>query len=145
MICIVCQNPRFSKTWCRGSSISVARANTPFSSLASASLSYLGLVCTTAGHISGLDSQFGPFSQVSRCSPDRVPVLCSQIPSLHIGCGINVSNSIGHKLFVAPFLSDPIQDYCTVCPSIHRTQTSLHILPKRLLHCLQGWLPCDQK
>ena len=119
----VCENPCFSKTWCWVSFISVASANTSFTSLASASVSLFGLVCTTAGHFSCLDSQFDAFSQISSCSFDRVPLLCSRIPALNIGRCINVSDSIGHKLFVAAFLSDPIQDYCTVCPSIHKTQT----------------------
>ena len=143
MIQTVCQNPCFSKTWCRVSFISVAPGNPSLTSLVFASVSLLGLVCITAGHFSGLDSQFGAFSQISRRSLDRVPVLCSCRPPLNVGRGINLSNSIGHKLFVAPFLSDPIHDYCTVCPSIHRTQTSLHILPKCVLHGLQGWLPCE--
>ena len=59
----------------------------------------LGLVCTTSGDISGIDSQFGPFRQISRHSLDRVPLLCFRIPPLHLGRGINLSNSIGHKLF----------------------------------------------
>ena len=145
VILIVCQNPYFSRIWCWVSFISVAPANTPFTSLASASFSLLGLVYTTAGHVSGLDSQFDALCQISRWSLDGMPLLCSRIPPLSIGCGINLSDSIGHKLFLAPFLSDPIQDYCTFCPSIHRTQTSLHILQKRLLYCLQCWLPCKQK
>ena len=50
-----------------------------------------------------------------------VPLLCFRIPPLHIGRGINLSkNSIGHKLFVAALTSDPMQNYSTVCPSIHR-------------------------
>ena len=61
---VVFQSPCFSRTWCRVSFISVASANTSFTSLASVSL--LDLVCATAGHISGLESQFGPFSQHSR-------------------------------------------------------------------------------
>ena len=68
VIRLVFQNPFFSKTWCRVSSSS-------FTNLASASVSLLGLVFTIAGHISGLDSQFGPFSQISRRSLDRVPLL----------------------------------------------------------------------
>ena len=75
VIHIVCQNPCFSKTRCRVSSISVAPANTSFTSLASASVSLLGLVCTTAGHISRSVSQLGPFSQISRRSLDRMPLL----------------------------------------------------------------------
>ena len=145
VIRIVCQNPCFSRIWCWVSFISVAPANTPFTSLASASVSLFGLVYITAGHFSGLDSQFDALCQISRCSLDRVPLLCSCIPPLNIGRGINLSDSIGHKLFLAPFLSDPIQDYCTFCPSIHRKQTTLHILQKRLLYCLQCWLPCEQK
>ena len=125
--------------------ISLAPGNPSLTGLVFASVSLLGLVCVTAGHFSGLDSQFRAFSQISRRSLDRVPVLFSRRRPLNVGRGINLSNSIGHKLFVAPFLSNPIHDYCTVCPSIHRTQTSLHILPKCLLHGLQGWLPCEQK
>ena len=145
MIRTVCQNPCFSKTWCRVAFISVAPGNPSLTSLVFASVSLLGLVCITAGHFSGLDGQFGAFSQISRRSLAHVPVLWSSRPPLNIGRGINLSNSFGHKLFVAPFLSNPIQDYCTMCPSKHRTQTTLHILPKCLLHGLQGWLPCEQK
>ena len=100
--------------------IAVAPANSSFTSLAFAFISLLGLVCTTSGHISGIDSQFGPFRQISRHSLDRVPLLCFRIPQIHLGRGINLSNSIGHKLFQAPVTSDPMQDYCTVCLSIQR-------------------------
>ena len=124
LIRIVCQNQCFSKTWCLVSFICLAPPNTSFTSLASASVALLGLVCTTSGHFPGLDSQFGAFSQTSRRSLDKVPLLCSRMSPLNIGRGINLSDSIGHKLFVAPFLSGPIQYFCTVCPSIHRTQTS---------------------
>ena len=70
-----------------------------FTSLAFAFVSLLGLVCTTSGHISGIDSQFSPFSQISRHSLDRVPLLYFRIPPLHLGRYINLSNSIEHKLF----------------------------------------------
>ena len=46
----------------------MAPANSSFTSLAFAFISLLGLVCTTSGHISGIDSQFGPFRQISRHS-----------------------------------------------------------------------------
>ena len=82
MIRTVCQNPCFSKTWCRVAFISVAPGNPSLTSLVFASVSLLGLVCITAGHFSGLDGQFGAFSQISRRSLDRVPVLCSSRPPL---------------------------------------------------------------
>ena len=114
MIRIVCQNPCFSNTWCTVSSIFVAPENTSFTSWASASVSLHGLVKITASHIFGLDSQFGPFSQISSWI-----LLCTHVTPLQIGRGINLCNSTGHKLIVAPLTSDPMQDYCTVCPFIH--------------------------
>ena len=132
MIRTVCQNPCFSKTWCRVAFISVAPGNPSLTSLVFASVSLLGLVCITAGHFSGLDGQFGAFSQISRRSLDRVPVLCSSRPPLNIGRGINLSNSFGHKLFVVPFLSNPIQDYCTMTVSIKTQNTDLTTYPSKV-------------
>ena len=99
---IVCQNPCFSKIWCRVSSIS-GPSKPFFYYFASASVSLLDSLCPTAGDIDGLHSQFGPYDQILRRSLDRVPLLCSWIPPLHIGCGINTSNSIRQKLFEAPW------------------------------------------
>ena len=64
-----------------------------------------------------------------------VPLLCSRVPPLHIGRGINLSkNSIGHKLFVAPLTSDPMQNYSTVCPSIHRPHYMSFLSPSSIVY-----------
>ena len=64
-----------------------------------------------------------------------VPLLCSRVPPLHIGRGFNLSkNSIGHKLFVAPLTSDPMQNYFTVCPSIHRPHYMSFLSPSSIVY-----------
>lgn len=72
-------------------------------------------------YISGLDSQ------ISRRCLDRVPLLPTSAgfalfphTSTSHRIGIHLSNSIGHKLFVALLTSYLMQDYSTVCPSVHR-------------------------
>ena len=72
VIRMVRQNPNFCRTWWRLSSVSTATETTSFTSFSSASVSLLGPICTDAGHISGLESQSGPFSasHSSGCSLD---------------------------------------------------------------------------
>ena len=122
---------------------SLALANPFFYYFASASVSLLDSLCPTAGDIDGLHSQFGPYDQILRHSLDRVPLLCSWIPPLHIGCGINTSNSIRQKLFEAPWPAIQCKTKsCTVCPSIHRPHYIFFQSPSYIVHnvgCHVSW------
>ena len=142
VIRMVRQNPSFCRTWWRLSSVSTATETTSFTSFSSASVSLLGPICTDAGHISGLESQSGPFSHSSGsfldsfpCFPDLLDFSLSSHGPLNVIFSLDLLHSISYKLFVVSFTSHPVKGHHTVCSPIHwhhctSLQCISHILDK---------------
>ena len=133
-----------SKPRWRVSSASVAPMNNFFTCFASASISLLGLVCTTTVYISGCSASvvsLGRFldalQKVCSCSPHQLDFGLFHTSPLHKGFGNNLCHSIGHKLFVVPLTGNPIPRHCSLCPSIHRPH---YINPSKVLLTLSSSL-----
>ena len=140
-------------------SASVAPMNNFFTCFASASISLLGLVCTTTVYISGCSASLvslGRFldalQKVCPCSPHQLNFGPFHTSPLHKGFGNNLCHSIGHKLFVVPLTGNPIPRHCSLCPSIHRPHYIKSFQSASYIVYIVGCLvsrnelqPCDDK